>query len=163
MVKPKRHWAQNMRLSQHGAAFIAREEGVRLRPYTDSEGWATTGVGHLIQPMHKGVTATDLRKWTFPSASAAVKYFRAHDVKTYEAAVRSALGKHGVTQAQFDMCVSLCFNIGTGGFATSSVARNIRAGHMRAAGDSFMNWSKPAVLRGRRSRERARFLAGRWY
>lgn len=162
MAKAKRHWAKNMRLSHHGAAFIAREEGVRTRPYVDSVGWATTGVGHLIQPQHKGVTASDIRRWSFPSAQAAIDYFRNHDIITYENAVRETLGKAGVTQAQYDMCVSLCFNIGAGGFASSSVARNIKARKMQAAGDAFLNWANPHVLLGRRQRERARFLAGRW-
>lgn len=162
MAKAKRHWASRMKLSHHGAAFIASEEGVRLRPYVDSVGWATSGVGHLIQPQHKGVTRADIHRWSFPSSVAAINYFRDHDVKTYEDAVRATLGRAGVTQAQFDMCVSLCFNIGTGGFAGSSVARHIRARRVQAAGDSFMNWANPPELHGRRARERARFLAGHW-
>src|SRR4051794_4357258 len=107
MAKAKRHWASRMKLSHHGAAFIAGEEGVRLRPYVDSVGWATTGVGHLIQPQHKGVTQADFHRWSFPSSVAAINYFRCHDVKAYEDAVRASLGRAGVTQAQFDMCVSL--------------------------------------------------------
>jgi lysozyme len=158
----ERHWATHLRLSHHGAAFIALEEGVRTHPYPDSRGLATTGVGHLIQPAHRGVTAHDRAHWTFPTARAAVNYFRGHDVVIYERSVRNALGGHALTQAQYDMCVSLCFNIGTGGFASSSVARLIRQGKMRAAGNAFMNWSSPPVLRGRRSRERARFLAAHW-
>lgn len=161
-MRPEKHWAIHMRLSHHGAAFIALEEGVRTRPYADSSGWATTGVGHLIVPMHRGVTPQDVHTWSFPSTAAAIDYFRNHDVKTYEAAVRAALGKSSITQSQYDMCCSLAFNIGTGGFASSSVARYIRAGKIRAAGDAFMAWSNPPVLRGRRSRERARFLAGHW-
>src|SRR4051812_8351002 len=158
----KRHWATNLRLSHHGAAFVAREEGVRARPYVDSVGWATTGVGHLIVPRHKGVTAHDVKTWSFRTPQEAIDYFRNHDIKAYEQAVRHAIGEHGLTQAQFDMCVSLCFNIGTGGFASSTVAREIRRGHMRAAADAFLNWAHPSVLMGRRRRERARFLAAHW-
>lgn len=158
----KRHWAEHLRLSHHGAAFIAAEEGVRIRPYMDSEGWATTGVGHLIQPRHKGVTQHDIQRWSFRSPGEAVDYFRNHDVKAYETAVRETLGKSPLTQAQFDAAVSLCFNIGTGGFATSSVARFIRQGKMRAAGLAFLRWSKPRVLLGRRRREMALFLRGHW-
>lgn len=153
MTRVAHHPANTLNLSQQGAEFIAREEGVRVSPYTDSVGWATTGVGHLIQPQHKGVTAWDRRHWTFPSVHAAVAYFRDHDVQVYVRAVRSALGKARVTQAQFDMCVSLCFNIGVGGFASSSVARYIRAHQMRKARAAFYNWANPHVLWGRRDRE----------
>jgi lysozyme len=158
----KRHWAEHMRLSHHGAAFIAREEGVRTHPYPDSRGLATTGVGHLITPAHRGVTAHDIHTWSFPSSAAAINYFRNHDVVIYERAVRRTLGKASLTQAQYDMCVSLAFNIGTGGFAGSSVARNIKAGRMRAAGVAFFGWANPRVLLGRRGRESRRFLAGHW-
>jgi GH24 family phage-related lysozyme (muramidase) len=58
--------------------------------------------------------------------------------------------------------VSLCLNIGTGGFAGSTVARDIRAGKIVAAGNAFMNWAHPVELTGRRTRERARFLTGHW-
>lgn len=158
----KRHWAEHLTLSHHGAAFIAAEEGVRTRPYCDSSGWATTGVGHLILPMHKGVTTHDIQAWSFPSVQAAINYFRDRDVVPYENAVRATLGQAGVTQAQFDMCVSLCFNIGTGGFASSSVARYIRAGRMRRAGLAFLLWANPRVLLGRRRREMAIFLRGQY-
>jgi lysozyme len=156
------HWAEHLRLSHHGAAFIAREEGVRLRPYYDSRRIVTTGVGHVITPQHTTITQHDLQHWSFPSTTAAISYFRDHDVKTYEAAVRRTLGKASLTQAQFDMCVSLCFNIGTGGFASSQVARNIKAGRMRAAGAAFFGWANPRVLLGRRGRESRRFLLGHW-
>jgi GH24 family phage-related lysozyme (muramidase) len=151
-----------MRLSHHGAAFIAREEGIRTHPYMDSRGLATTGVGHLITPMHRGVTANDVRHWSFPSTAAAINYFRNHDVVIYERAVRQALGKASLTQAQYDMCVSLAFNIGIGGFASSQVASNIKAGRMRAAGAAFFGWANPRVLLGRRGRESRRFLLGHW-
>lgn len=161
-MRAPRHWAEHLRLSHHGAAFIAAEEGVMLRPYVDSQGWATAGVGHLITPMHRGVTDADRRRWTFRSTAAAVEFFRDHDVLAYEHAVRSTLGHASLTQAQYDMCVSLCFNIGTGGFARSSVARYIAEGKLHAAGDAFMGWANPPELRPRRARERAVFDRGHW-
>jgi lysozyme len=157
-----RHWAVHLRLSHRGAAFIAREEGVRTHPYTDTVGWATTGVGHLIVPMHRGVTPHDREVWTFRSAREAIDYFRLHDVVAYERAVRTALGHASITQAQYDACVSLCFNIGTAGFARSEVARLARAGRLRRAGNAFLSWAHPSVLLGRRERERALFLRGHW-
>lgn len=157
-----RHWAEHLRLSHHGAAFIALEEGVRVRPYVDSSGWATTGVGHLIQPMHQGVTQHDVQAWSFRSPREAVDYFRRHDVIPYERAVRHALGRASITQAQYDACVSLCFNIGTGGFANSEVARLIRAGELRAAARAFYSWAHPSILWGRRHREATVFQRGHW-
>jgi lysozyme len=156
------HWATHRKLSHYGAAFIVNEEGVRLHPYYDSRHLVTSGVGHLITPPHTHITPDDIHKWSFPSVAAAINYFRNHDVLVYERAVRNSLGKSMITQAEYDMCVSLCLNIGTGGFAGSTVARDIRAGKIVAAGNAFMNWAHPVELTGRRTRERARFLTGHW-
>jgi lysozyme len=161
-VTAQRHWAEHLRLSHHGAAFIAVEEGIRVRPYYDSRHLVTTGVGHLVTPAHSTITAADVKRWTFPSAHAAVDYFRNHDVVVYENAVRAALGKASLTQAQYDMCVSLCFNIGVGGFAGSRVARYIHKGRMRLAALAFYGWAKPRVLWGRRNRESYRFRVAHW-
>lgn len=161
-MSAQRHWAEHLRLSHHGATFIALEEGVRLHPYADSQGWATAGVGHLIVPMHRGVTAHDRQTWTFRSAAEAVNYFRDHDIRPYEQAVHRALGQSSITQAQFDACCSLAFNIGVGGFERSQVAHLIRQGRLRAAGNAFLGWAHPSELRGRRLRERAVFLRGHW-
>jgi lysozyme len=156
------HEARHLRLSHHGANFIANEEGVRTRPYPDSRGLATSGVGHLIQPAHVGVTSWDRVHWTFPSAKAAIDYFRNHDVVVYEHAVRQELGSALLSQAQYDMCVSLCFNIGTGGFARSRVAYYIKRGQRRRAAVAFLGWAVPRVLLGRRRREMWRFLRRKW-
>jgi lysozyme len=61
-------------------------------------------------------------------------------------------------------CVCLAYNIGTGAFSASSVARYTKAKQYRLAGDSFLLWNKSRgkVLRGltlRRQRDRALYLA----
>lgn len=156
------HQARFLKTSAHGIAFLVAEEGVMLHPYRDSRGLVTARVGKLVTPAHTTITADDRRRFTYPTRAAAISAFRRLDLPIYEDAVRRALGSSRVRQAQFDMCVSLAFNIGTAGFARSQVCRNIRAGHLRAAADAFYGWSRPPELRPRRSRERARFLRGRW-
>lgn len=156
------HSARFLRTSSRGVAFLIAEEGIRLAPYRDSRGLVTAGVGHLVTPAHTTITNEDRRRYTFTSRAAAVAWFRRHDLPVYEQAVREALGDAKIRQAQFDMCVSLCFNIGAAGFRRSRVAQLIREGRRRAAADAFYGWANPPVLRPRRGRERARFLRGRW-
>ncbi len=149
-------------LSDKGAAFLIREEGVRDYAYNDSEGHATFGVGHLL---HRGpVTAADRAKWgtkTHPKPrSLAFKVFR-EDVAKYEKAVRQTVGRR-VSQHQFDAMVSLCFNIGTGGFSKSTVARMSQKRKRKQAADAFLMWDNPSVLRPRRERERRLFLSGKY-
>jgi GH24 family phage-related lysozyme (muramidase) len=143
-----------------GRAALIREEGVRRFAYNDSAGHATFGVGHLL---HLGpVTAADRARWgtsARPLSMKVVDTVLQADLVKYERAVRDALhGVAGVTQAMLNACVSLAFNIGTGGFATSSVVKHLRAGHKAAAADAFLLWDHPRELRGRRERERVMFL-----
>jgi GH24 family phage-related lysozyme (muramidase) len=46
------------------------------------------------------------------------------------------------TSNQFGAMVSLCFNIGSGAFASSTVLHRHRAGNYTAAADAFLMWDK---------------------
>jgi lysozyme len=47
-----------------------------------------------------------------------------------------------LTPAQMAASISLAYNIGTGAFCKSSVARNFNAGNVRAACDSFLKFNR---------------------
>lgn len=150
------------RTSPKGVDFLVREEGLVPYAYNDPAGHATFGVGHLI---HLGrVTSRDIAKYGSVrrplSRAYALRVFR-NDLKKYEAAVRKAVGRR-VDQQQFDAMVSLCFNIGTGGFAGSTVARRSRERRPKLAADAFRMWIRPSILKPRRERERRLFLTGRY-
>lgn len=162
MASVVRHRANTLRTSQHGITFLIREEGIRLRPYYDSRHLVTARVGKLITPPHTSITAADLRNYSYSTTTAAVKAFRAKDLPFYEKAVREILGDHHVSRAEFDMCVSLCYNIGTAGFARSKVAYYIKRGNHRAAAKAFYGWANPPELWNRRNREATRFRIGHW-
>lgn len=149
-----------------GRAGLIREEGVRRFAYNDSAGHATFGVGHLLH--HGPVTATDRARWGTPSRPLSMRVVDtvlAKDLERFERAVRNAIrgSALAVTPQMFNALVSLAFNIGVDqdrGFPSSTVARQVRAGHKKAAGDAFLLWDNPPELRGRRERERAMFLHG---
>lgn len=150
-------------MSQKGLEFLVREEGVRRYAYNDSQNNATFGVGHLIHP--GPVNDADRRRWGTPNNPKSMKFVYETletDLNRYEKAVRDATGKKLKEAYRFDASVSLAFNIGTGGFAGSSVARHIRAGRLSAAGDAFLKWDNPPELRPRRERERNLFRHGRY-
>ncbi len=145
-----------------GRADLIREEGVRRFAYNDSAHNATFGVGHLL---HKGpVNDADRRRWGTPQrplSMAVVDSVLAKDLEKFERVVRDVFRRARLepNQNMFNACVSLAFNIGAGGFATSTVARQIRAGNKRAAADAFLLWDNPPELRPRRQRERRLFLS----
>lgn len=147
-------------LSDAGLNFILGEEGFVPYAYNDPAGHATFGVGHLI---HLGnVTAADRAKWgtrSNPKSRAFVLDVFKADLKKYVDAVNAAV-KVDKSQKMEDAMVSLAFNIGTGGFASSSVVRRLNAGDRDGAANAFLLWDNPSMLRKRRERERALFLGG---
>ena len=62
----------------------------------------------------------------------------------FENKVERVLGKAGerLEPHQFDACVSLAWNIGTGAFANSSACRYIKAGQFDKVPAAFMLWNK---------------------
>lgn len=141
-----------MKMSDNGRARLIEREGFKTKAYRDTVGVWTIGVGHTSAAGAPQVTPG------LAVSKEEVSAILARDLVQYEHAVESACHAR-LTQGQFDALVSLCFNIGTGGFRKSTVARQINAGNMRAAADAFLLWNKPAVIMGRRRSERAQFLA----
>jgi len=145
-----------MRTSLEGRDLIKKWEGCKLTAYQDSIGVWTIGYGVTSSagfgPITKGmkITQADADRWLVEG------------LRKYEAAVDKALTRLP-SQAQFDAMASLCWNIGPGNFAKSSVVRRFNDGNLMGAGDAFRLWNKAGgkVLKGlvnRREAERALFL-----
>ena len=140
-----------LRMSAAGRALLIQREGFRTKAYRDSVGIWTIGVGHtsaagppIVRP---GMTITRQE----------VEEILSRDLVQYESAVRTAV-KAPLSQGQFDALVSLCFNIGVGGFRKSTVVRRLNEGNYRAAADAMLMWNKPPEIMGRRRGERQQFL-----
>lgn len=143
--------------SSKGVKRIAGYEGFvdhAYKPVPGERFW-TKGYGHY---------GPDVKPGDRISRAAALRLLK-RDLRTYEGAVRSAV-KVKVSQQEFDALVSLCYNIGTGAFASSSVVRELNRGNRKAAANHFLDWNKgdnpPRVLVGldnRRKEERALFLS----
>ena len=148
-----------MKTNRAGIELIKAWEGVRLTAYPDpatgGEPW-TIGYGHTSaagEPrVFKGMTIH------IDEANAILE----RDLVKYEAAV-SKLLKRNPNENQFSAMVSLCFNIGPGNMAKSSVVRLFNAGDIPGAANAFRMWNKAAgkVMKGlenRREAERQLFL-----
>jgi lysozyme len=145
------------RINDAGLHLIASSEGLRLDAYQDVAGIWTIGYGH-IRGVEPGMTITE---------DQALAFLR-EDLGQAEAAVEAATSSVATDDNQFAAMVSLCFNIGSGNFRTSSVLRLHRAGDPAAAADAFLLWDKAHVngvlqevagLKRRRERERELYLA----
>lgn len=145
-----------MRTSKAGIDLIKRFEGLRTTAYRDAVGVWTIGYGHTA-----AAGEPTPRQGMMISEAEAETILR-RDLRQYEDAVTKAC-KRTPNRNQFDAFVSLCFNIGPGGFRRSSAVRKFNAGDDAGAADAFLLWNKAGgkVLKGlvrRREAERALFL-----
>ena len=147
-----------MKLSDTGFNILGELEGIGLRPYKDSVGIPTIGIGSTYYEDGTKVKMTD-KAITKERAIQLAK----NVVKSFEEQVNKSI-LLPMTQNQFDAMVLLCYNIGKSGFARSSVVRNFNLGNIQRAADSFLLWNKAGgkVVQGlvnRRKKERSLFLS----
>lgn len=121
-----------MLVATNGLTLIAEFEGFAPYLYNDPVGHATIGYGYLVHlgPYHvqrgicsacdKWPRAIERHLWITPEAG---RRLLAEKVIPYAQAVDTYTRE--ISQNAFDACTSLCYNIGQGGYAGSSVARAI--------------------------------------
>jgi lysozyme len=142
-----------MQLSAEGLDLIKKSEGFRDHVYRDVAGFPTIGYGHLIKPAESfpdGIA----EPITEPQAAAIL----AADVQDAEQAV-ARLVKVVLTQGQFDALVDFCFNLGAHRLASSTLLRELNAGHLDAAAQQLFAWDHAggAVNSGLKARRQAEF------
>lgn len=140
-----------MTTSPAGRKAIESYEGLELSAYQDGRGIWTLGFGHTAS-VKSGDTCTPQQadEWL------------AEDLATAEGAV-NRLVEAPITQNQFDALISLCYDIGQGNFAQSTVLRSLNARHYDSAASAFLMWDKingqtSQGLLNRRTTERNMFL-----
>jgi lysozyme len=136
--------------SDSGLKFVATNEGIRNTAYPDpATGGApwTIGVGHTGPEVHPGL---------YWSTDQVMAQFR-KDIVRFESAVNAGV-KVKLMQDQFDALVDFTFNVGESGFLNSTLLKKLNAGNTLGAADEFMKWNVPAMLIGRRDKERSLFL-----
>lgn len=136
----------NMTLSEPGEALLKGVETLRLQPYDDQTGddissWvkgATIGYGHLIANDEWHLYRNGI------SAAQAKSLFE-DDLAPFVAAVNQNVTA-AVSQEQFDALVMLTFNIGIGGFKSSSALKLVNSPNARTDYDSLESawkaWNK---------------------
>jgi lysozyme len=140
-----------MTTSQEGRSLIESFEGFKTSAYLDGRGIWTCGYGHT-----GGVLPNTLCDQAMADA------WMESDLATAEHAVNT-LVHFPINQNQFDALVSLCFNIGSGNFAESTVVRKLNMGDMQGAAAAILMWNKiggevSVGLSDRRAAEQTLFL-----
>ena len=141
-------------LSLDGYLEILSHEAIVIRPYKDSVGVWTIGVGHTAAA--GGIDPEETRREL--TIEEAVQLF-IDDIAKFEKDVDAVLSPRA-TQEQFDAAVSFHFN--TGKIASATWVKQFNAGDTKGAIASIMNWKKPKEIIPRRKKEQALF-AGKGY
>lgn len=124
-----------MRTSDLGIKLIKEFEGCKLTSYPDVVNVWTIGFGTTRingKPVVKGMTCTQEQ---------AEQYLR-DDLQVFETSINKIL-PGPIPQHQFDACVCLTYNIGSGGFLNSTICRKLKAGSAASVSEqNFVSWNK---------------------
>lgn len=139
-------------LDQRGRDFLAKEEGIKLKPYLDSVGIPTIGIGCTFYPGGRRVTMNDAALKNEADAWALFDAVNSNFLFTVYSTTRD-----DINQNQFNALVSLCYNIGPGAFKGSTVLKLVNKNpNDPKIGVAFEMWKnaggKPVLL-SRRKRE----------
>lgn len=142
-----------MQLDDKGLEFLAKEEGgFILNPYKDSRGIPTISAGVTYYENGVSVKMTD----PIIDINRAKQLFR-NIVAQFERDINTHITKT-ITQNQFNALVSICYNIGQGGFDHSTLLKEVNKDpDCRCVATAFEMWKKAGsdefALLPRRKRE----------
>jgi lysozyme len=128
------------------------EEGIKLKPYLDSVGIPTIGIGCTYYSDGRKVTIQDA---PLPDIQAAWDLF--NNVNKHFLLTVYSTTRDDINQNQFNALVSICYNIGTGAFKGSTLLKRVNKNpNDPSITAAFLMWKsaggKPILL-NRRNRE----------
>jgi lysozyme len=137
-----------MKLNSIGCKALHEREGLRLKPYLDTQGIPTIAMGNTYYEDGKKVTMQD-KELTIEQAGNLATV----TADKFAFQVNSLL-KAKVNQNQFNALVSLAYNIGITGFRNSTVLRKVNINpNDPTIKEAFLMWTKNPELKGRRESE----------
>ena len=146
-----------MKIGSEGLKLIKEFEGCKLISYKCPAGVWTIGIGSTRYADGSPVKANQ----ALPNEEAALMLLT-KTVASYEHTVNT-IGIE-LTQNEYDALVCLCYNIGSGNFASSTLVKMLKAGeHKSEVAKQFLRWDKAggkplAGLTRRRNAEAELFL-----
>ena len=137
-----------MKLNETGHRALELREGLRLKPYLDTQGVPTIAMGNTFYLDGKKVTMLD-KPLTLNEAKTL-----ARSVADIFANKVDYLVTSNINQNQFNALVSLAYNIGIHGFIKSTVLKLVNKNpNDPMIRQAFMLWTKNKELIGRRKSE----------
>ena len=137
-----------MKLNETGHRALELREGLRLKPYLDTQGVPTIAMGNTFYLDGKKVTMKDNALTLIEAKTLA------RSVADIFANKVDYLVTSNINQNQFNALVSLAYNIGIHGFRKSTVLKLVNKNpNDPMISQAFMMWTKNKELIGRRQSE----------
>ena len=134
MSKTK-YWLMGLAASAAFFSSLELHEGYSAKPYKDSGGVVTQGIGSTVKPNGQSIKMTDppiTRK-------TAIEWTKAHVAKD-EVAFRKSMSGVKLSQIEYDVYLDFTYNFGQANWNQSSMLRNLKAGQYVQACKSLLKW-----------------------
>lgn len=135
MSNKTKYWTYGLAASAAFFVGLEKYEGYSAKPYKDSGGVVTQGIGSTTKPDGKPIKMTDppiTRK-------TAQEWAMAH-VSKDEVIFRKSLEGVKLSQVEYDVYLDFSYNFGAANWRSSSMLRNLKAGQYKQACNSLLKW-----------------------
>lgn len=124
-------------LAASAAFFTSLEihEGYSAKPYKDTGGVVTQGIGSTVKPDGTKITMAD----PAITRKTAQEWAKAHVFKD-EVVFRNSLQGVKLSQVEYDTYLDFSYNFGQANWKQSSMLRNLKAGQHKQACNSLLKW-----------------------
>lgn len=134
-----------MKASDKAVSAICYFEGIRYKPYRDSVGLWTVGVGHLMYPEQTKLSKAEIM--AFPLKPEDDKIYTQIGIENLLrldlVRMESGIGRYvtyPLTQGMFDALVSFTFNLGVGILQRSTLRQKLNRGDKEGAAKEFLRY-----------------------
>lgn len=110
-------------------------EGYRAKPYLDTGGIITQGIGSTTKPDGSKIKMSDPPI----SKETAIEWARHHVAKD-EVTFRKSLQGVRLSQQEYDLYLDFMYNFGQSNWRSSSMLRNLKTGKYKAACDALLKY-----------------------
>lgn len=114
---------------------LEKYEGFSAKPYKDTGGIITQGIGSTVKPDGSKIKMTD----SPIDRKTAQEWAKAH-VSKDEIAFRNSLGDVKLSQIEYDVYLDFNYNFGQANWRSSSMLRNLKQGNYVQACKSLLKW-----------------------
>ncbi len=132
-----------MKISESGLKFLTQREGSRSKVYLDAAGLPSIGVGHLLtkDELSSGKILISGMPvcWRAGLSDEQIAELLHQDLSYHEIAINRLIIVP-LTQNQFDVLVSLSFNIGVKAFTHSTLRRRLNRGEYDRVPNQLRRW-----------------------